>query len=109
MIIDYRAYSFRPGTVRDFVEMFRVEGLPIQNRILGKEVFAGLFTTEIGNVNEVIHLWRYRDAEERARKRAMLYDDAEFMDYVVKARQIIVTQDVRLLNEVDFGLPRPRG
>ncbi|MEO7774031.1 MAG: NIPSNAP family protein [Steroidobacteraceae bacterium] len=106
MIIDYRAYSFRPGTVQDFVEMFRAEGLPIQNRILGKDVFAGLFTTEIGDVNEVIHLWRYRDAEDRARRRALLYDDREFMDYVAKARQIIVKQDVRLLNEIDFGPPR---
>ena len=33
---------------------------------------------------------------------------AEFMDYVVKARRIIVKQDVRLLNEIDFGLPQHR-
>ena len=102
MVIDYRAYSFRPGTVHDFVRMFRERGLPIQNRILGPEVFAGLYTTEIGDVNEAIHLWRYRDAGERAERRALLYQDAEFMDYVREVRPLIVRQDVRLLNVVDL-------
>lgn len=102
MVIDYRAYSFKPGTVRKFVELFQNDGLPIQNRILGQEVFAGLFTTEIGNVNEAIHLWRYKDAGERERKRALLYEDAAFMAYVTEVRKIIVSQDVRLLNEVAF-------
>ncbi|MGB3500681.1 MAG: NIPSNAP family protein [Mesorhizobium sp.] len=102
MVIDYRAYVFKPGTVRQFVDLFRERGLPIQDRILGPEVFAGLFTTEIGNVNQVIHLWRYRDAAERQERRAKLYLDDEFMDYVVEARTMIVDQDVRLLNEVDL-------
>ncbi|MBE2278495.1 MAG: NIPSNAP family protein [Rhodobacteraceae bacterium] len=102
MIIDYRAYSFRPGTVADFVRMFREAGLPIQNRILGPGCFAGLYTTEIGNVNEAIHLWRYRDAAERAQKRALLYEDAAFMDYVREVRQILVAQEVRLLTQVDL-------
>lgn len=102
MVIDYRAYSFKPGTVRTFVDLFRSQGLPIQNRILGDGVFAGLFTTEIGDVNEAFHLWRYNDAGERALKRALLYEDAEFTEYVMEVRKIIVKQDVRLLNQVDF-------
>ncbi len=107
MVIDYRAYSFKPGTVRRFVQLFREQGLPIQDRILGPEVFAGLFTTEIGDVNEAIHLWRYRSAGEREEKRARLYEDAAFMDYVAEVRTIMVKQDVRLLNEIEMrGLIR---
>lgn len=97
MIVDYRAYTFKPGTVATFMELFETWGLPIQNRILGKEAFLGIYRTEIGNVNEVIHLWRYADAAERMTKRALLYADPEFMAYVVKARELIVSQDVRLL------------
>ena len=103
MVIDYRAYSFRPGTVRTFVELFREQGLPVQNRILGPEVFAGLFTTKIGDVNEAIHMWRYQDAGERERKRALLYQDDAFMSYVTEVRKILVRQDVRLLNAVEFA------
>ena len=97
MVIDYRAYTFKPGTVPVFMELFERVGLPIQNRILGPDCFIGIYRTEIGNVNEVIHMWRYGDAAERARKRALLFKDPEFMAYVTKAREMIVSQDVRLL------------
>ncbi len=97
MVIDYRAYTFKPGTVPTFLELFERVGLPIQNRILGTQAFVGIYRTEIGNVNEVIHMWRYTDVAERAAKRALLYKDAEFMDYVAKVREIMTHQDVRLL------------
>jgi hypothetical protein len=109
MVIDYRAYTFRPGTVPVFMKLFETIGLPIQDRILGKEAFMGIYRTEIGNINEVIHLWRYDDASERASKRTLLYRDAEFMTYVAKAREMIVSQDVRLLlgSPVNPTLVRP--
>jgi len=97
MVVDYRAYTFKPGTVPIFLDLFERVGLPIQNRILGKQAFMGIYRTEIGNVNEVIHMWRYADAQDRAAKRALLYKDAEFMDYVDKVREIMTDQDVRLL------------
>ena len=101
MVVDYRAYTFKPGTVSLFMELFERVGLPIQNRILGSQAFLGIYRTEIGNVNEVIHLWQYVDANERAAKRALLYQDREFLDYVGKAREMIVSQDIRLLVAAD--------
>jgi hypothetical protein len=80
-----------------FLDLFERVGLPIQNRILGKQAFVGIYRTEIGNVNEVIHMWRYEDALDRATKRALLFKDTEFMDYVTKVREIMTHQDVRLL------------
>lgn len=103
MVIDYRAYTFKPGTVPTFMEMFEKMGLPIQHRILGRQTFLGIYRTEIGDINEVIHLWQYADAGERAAKRALLFTDPEFMDYVVKARELIVRQEVRLLIAADFN------
>jgi hypothetical protein len=45
MVIDYRAYTFKPGTVPVFMEMFERVGLPIQNRILGRQTFLGIYRT----------------------------------------------------------------
>jgi len=105
MVVDYRAYTFKPGTAALFLQLFEQVGLPIQNRILGPDCFIGIYRTEIGNVNEVIHMWRYADAAERARKRALLFQDPEFMAYVTKAREMIVSQDVRLLVPGDCNPP----
>ena len=48
MIIDYRAYTFKPGTIPTFYKMFENEGLEPQKRILGN--FIGMFRTDVGNV-----------------------------------------------------------
>ena len=51
MIIEYRTYTFRPGTVDDWLRHYEVEGLPIQKRHLGKSI--GLYVSEIGRLHRI--------------------------------------------------------
>ena len=95
MVIDFRAYTLKVGTVQSFLELFEKEGLEPQKRVLGN--FMGLYRTEIGNVNQIIMMFGYADAGERERRRAALYKDAAFSAYVKKARELITAQEVRLL------------
>lgn len=101
MIIDYRAYTFRPGSIPTFYEMFEKEGLEPQQRILGN--FLGMYRTDVGNVNEVIHMWGYENSGEKERRREELYKDPGFADYVVRARELITGQDVRTLIPAPFN------
>ena len=55
MIVDHRTYELQPGRLRDFLALYEKEGLPVQAKHLGHLV--GFFTTEIGNVNEIVHIW----------------------------------------------------
>lgn len=100
MIVDFRAYTFKPGTVQTFLEMFEKEGLPIQKRILGE--FLGLYRTEVGDINEVIHMFGYESLADREQRRALLFQDPDFMAYVKKAREIITAQHVRILVKSDI-------
>ncbi len=59
MVVDFRAYTLKPGTVQTFLEMFQNEGLEPQQRILGN--FMGLYRTEIGDVNQIIMMFGYAD------------------------------------------------
>jgi len=95
MVIDFRAYTLKVGTVRTFLELFEKEGLEPQKRVLGN--FMGLYRTEIGNVNQIIMMFGYADAGERKRRRAALYKDPAFAAYLKKARELITAQEVRLL------------
>ena len=95
MVIDFRQYTLRIGTVQTFLDMFEKEGLEPQKRILGN--FMGLYRTEIGDVNQIIMMFGYADAGERERRRALLYKDPAFAIYLKKARDLIVKQEVRLL------------
>lgn len=101
MVIDYRGYTLVPGTVDQFLECFEKEGLQVQLDILGN--FLGIFRTEIGRVNEIIHLWGYDDANERQIRRDKLFLDPGFKVYVAKQRKLIVAQDIRLLTPADFS------
>jgi hypothetical protein len=39
-------------------------------------------TTEVGPLNQVVHLWAYADQAERERKRNAMQQDAEWQEYV---------------------------
>ena len=96
MVIDFRQYTLKVGTVQTFLELFEAEGLEPQKRILGN--FMGLYRTEIGpDINQIIMMFGYADAGERERRRAALYKDPAFAAYLKKARELIAAQEVRLL------------
>jgi hypothetical protein len=95
MVVDFRAYTLKPGAAGTFLELFQAEGLEPQQRILGN--FMGLYRTEFGDINQIVMMFGYADAGERERRRAALYRDPAFAAYLKKARELIVAQEVRLL------------
>ncbi|MBM3502494.1 MAG: NIPSNAP family protein [Alphaproteobacteria bacterium] len=101
MVIDFRAYTFRPGGVPTFLELAEREGVPTQKRHLGN--FIGMFRTEFGDINQVIHMWGYESVAERERRRALCAADPAFQAYGKKARELIVAQEVRLLVPTAFS------
>ncbi|MFM9885467.1 MAG: NIPSNAP family protein [Burkholderiales bacterium] len=105
MVIDFRAYTLKSGTVARFMELFEQEGLEPQQRICGR--FMGLYRTEIGNINQVMMMFGYDDAGERERRRAALYKDPAFQAYLAKVREFLLDQEVRLL--VPSGCNPPIG
>lgn len=104
MVVDFRAYTLKIGTVQPFLEMFQNEGLEPQQRILG--IFMGLCRTEIGDANQIVMMFGYADAGKRERRRAALYSDPAFAAYLKKARELIVKQEVRLLVAAPGALRR---
>ena len=66
MIYEFRTYTLHPRTQPEFLKRF-AERLP------GREKFSKLtamWTTEIGPLNQVIHVWGYENALERSKIRA---------------------------------------
>ena len=65
MIVEERIYTAIHGKVTRIRTMYEAEGLAIQRPILGHLV--GYFTSEIGTLNQIVHLWAYEDLADRAR------------------------------------------
>jgi hypothetical protein len=85
MIYDHRTYCRRPGTIKKHLALYAEHGYAVQLRILGTPlVFA---QTETGDVNSFVHIWPYRDAADRAARRAQLAADPAWQAYLQKSAE----------------------
>ena len=104
MIVDERTYTIKAGRVNEFVDLLRPEILPLQQRLLGQ--LLGYFYTEIGTLNQVVHLWGYTDMADRERRRAAMAAYPGWKELTQPVLSLIVAQENRILIPTDFGLPR---
>ena len=102
MLLDVRTYRCRPGTIKKHLALYENMGKGPQTRHLGQP-FAYLLT-ETGNINEFIHIWAYEDAADRARKRAAMQADPDWIAYVEESAKLgaLEKQDNRLMMPAAF-------
>jgi hypothetical protein len=103
VIVEERIYTLHPGQAPEYLRLYAAEGLEIQRAILGRMV--GYFSTEAGPLNQIVHLWAYRDLAERAERRARLGADPGWQAYLKKIRPLIVGQENKLLVPAAFSPP----
>lgn len=101
MIIEEREYTIIPGRLQDYVSSYAAEGLAIQEPILGNLV--GYFTTDFSDLNRVVHMWGYRDLEDREERRQRLSCDERWRAYVAKMVPLIVAMKSRVLMPTAFS------
>jgi hypothetical protein len=101
MIVEMRTYTLRPGEVGNYLRLYEAEGLATQTRILGR--LLGYYSSETGDVNQVVHLWAYEDFAERQQRRAALFADPTWLAYIPKIVGMIVTQESKILNPARFS------
>ena len=104
MIVDHRTYELQPGRLRDFLALYEREGLPVQLKHLGNLV--GYYTTEVGNVNEIVHMWGYDSMDDRWERRKALQASPEWQAYAVQMRPLVDHIENKILIPAPFFSPR---
>lgn len=66
MIYEFRTYTLQPRTLPEFLKRW-TDALP---KRLEYSPLSAFWYTEIGPLNEVIHVWAYKDTNERSKIRA---------------------------------------
>ena len=104
MIYDMRVYTCRPGTIKHAVALYEEHGFGPQTKHLGKPVIWA--TTEVGDVNQFVHVWAYQDVAERSAKRAAMWADPDWLAYTKKVAEMgaLVKQENRILVAAPFSL-----
>ena len=105
MIHELRIYTVRAGTAPEVARNAGEVGRAIRGDDYGK--LEGYWMTEIGPLNQVCHLWSYKDLNERARLRGELGKNERWTkEYVPLIRKNLIRQDIRLLNPI-IGINPP--
>ncbi len=106
MLYDVRTYVCRPGTIKAHLALYEQYGFEAQKRHLGEPV--AYMQTETGNVNSYIHIWLYKDAHDRAQRRAAMQADPDWAAYVKRSGEAgyLQSQNNQLMTAVSFFKPK---
>src|ERR1700744_1040242 len=72
-VYELRTYTLKPGAVGDMLKAASTVEQDIRKNAFGK--LEGYWSTDIGPLNQVMHLWSFNDSSERARLQAELARD----------------------------------
>jgi NIPSNAP protein len=99
MIYELRTYTVKPGGLGDIIKASSTVSRDIRGDNYGK--LEGYWSTEIGPLNQVMHMWSYNSYDERTRLRAELAKNPRWSgEYFPLIFPLIVRQDIRLLNAI---------
>jgi hypothetical protein len=100
MIVEQRLYLVKPGRIPDFLKAVETLGLPVMRETLGGLV--GYFVTEIGPLNEVVHLWAYESLDDRARRREACAVHPGWDKFLATVRPLFEHMETRVMMPAPF-------
>ena len=96
MIHELRVYDLKPGSVGTMLDASGTVARGIRGDNYGK--LEGHFSSEIGPLNQYVHLWSFDSIEEMLRLRGELGAREDWKtDYLPLIRPIVLRQTVRIL------------
>ncbi len=101
MFYEIRTYRLKNGAIPGYLKVVGEEGIAIQKSHLGNLV--GYFSSEIGPINEIVHIWAYESLDDRQARRARLAADPAWQAFLPKIRDLIVTAENKIMTPAAFS------
>jgi len=93
-VYELRTYRTPVGKAPEWLGHFKAI-LPTREK---SSKIVGLWTTDIGGLNQVVHLWAYRDLNDRAAVRARVLQDTEWQAFIGKSAPLLAEMRSIVLN-----------
>ncbi|HEY5505706.1 MAG TPA: NIPSNAP family protein [Sedimentisphaerales bacterium] len=98
---EMRTYTIQPGKLNAYLKHFGDVGVPI---ITKYAKLVGFWHTDIGTLNQVIHIWEYESLDDRTERRRALYNDVDWREkFLPQAVPMIVDQKNHIMLASDFS------
>lgn len=102
-IIDYRTYTAQHGKLGTFLSVYESDALALQTKHLGN--CQGWFMSDIGPLNEVVHMWGYADLADRNARRNAMQADPAWGAYLSKGTSLLANMENAILRPAPFWTP----
>jgi NIPSNAP len=104
MIVDVRTYTLIPRKLTTYVALFEQHALPVMERH-GLELL-GYYVSQIGPLNQVVHLWRYDSLADMEKKRAARDADPAWGAFLTLTEGMVLMQDDKVMRPASFSPAR---
>jgi hypothetical protein len=101
MYYEIRTYKIRTGAVPAYLKLVEEEGIELQKKHLGQLV--GYFFSEIGPLNQIVHMWAYASLDERETRRKRLADDPAWQAFSPKIQALLETMESKIMKPAAFS------
>lgn len=100
MYYEIRTYRLKNGAIPGYLKVVGEEGIAIQKKHLGQLV--GYYFSEIGPINEIVHIWAYESLDDREARRARLAGDPAWQAFLPKIRDLIEVAENKIMKPAPF-------
>ncbi|MFC3059354.1 NIPSNAP family protein [Paenirhodobacter populi] len=94
-LVNLRYYTIAPRRMGEFLEVFDRLAMPVLIETLGPPI--GFYTSTVGPLNQVVHLWAYRDFTDMEARWQARDTHPDFPAYLKASAHLVVAQEDRLL------------
>lgn len=101
MIFEHRTYTVAHGLMDSYLARYEQHALPLQLKHLGR--LLGFFVSDIGPLNQVVHIWVYDSLADRETRRAAMDADPAWQAFKETNKGTFVAQDVKILHNTRFS------
>jgi len=101
MYIEIRTYQLKNGSVPAYLKAVEESGIAIQQQHLGQLI--GYFSSEIGPVNEIVHIWGYSSLDDRQKRRAALAADPNWQAFLPQIAPLIERAENKIMLPAAFS------
>jgi hypothetical protein len=100
MFIEVRTYRLKNGSIPAYLAAV-AEGIEIQRRHLGTLV--GYYASEIGPINQIVHIWAFVSLDDREARRTRLNADSEWQAFLPRIRDLIEVAETKIMKPAIFS------
>jgi hypothetical protein len=101
MFYEIRTYRLKVGTLPTYLKLVEEEGIAIQRGHLGQLI--GYFQSEIGPLNQIVHIWAFASLDDRERRRNALAADPAWQLFAPKIQACLEEMESKVMRPANFS------